>query len=81
MAANGLHVWLRKNILTIVLFLLSALTGSIIGFTALQGRVGANEIHIENLEKIVAEYPSEKWFELKFNTIDDRFESLEEKLE
>ena len=51
--------WIRKNIIQILLILISVS----MGWAVLNFRVAA-------IEKQVAEYPSQDWFELKFEEID-----------
>jgi len=67
---NNLHEWFRENLWAFII--VSA--GAIITFAILQQRVSA-------LEAKVAQYPSQDWFELKFDIIDERLESIETKLE
>ncbi len=64
---NGLHEWFRKNLWSFIMLL----GGALVVFGTFHQRVGA-------LEKKFANYPSQDWFELKFENIDDRFDSWEE---
>ncbi len=78
---NGLHGWLSRNAFPMFVFLASAFVGSIIGFAVLRGQVQANAQSIEGLEENIAQYPSEDWFELKFEEIEKRFDSIEESVD
>ncbi len=66
---NGAMQILRENAWAIILIVV----GWLVGFALLQQQVSV-------LAKQVAEYPSQDWFELKFQNIDTRLESLESKL-
>lgn len=63
---NGAIVFLKQNAWAIIIIVV----GWVVGFALLQAKV-------ETLEAKVAEYPSQDWFELKFETIDERFDVLE----
>lgn len=69
MAKNKLGVMevVKKNAWAIALLIV----GWIVGFALLQQQVTA-------LEEKVSQYPSQDWFQLKFENIDERFDSLEE---
>ena len=43
--------------------------------------IKTNGNEIEKIDEKLATYPSEKWFELKFETMDKRFEALEKKID
>ena len=68
--SNGLKDFLRNNAWAIILVVM----GWIVGFALLQQQVNV-------LATKVAEYPSQDWFELKFETIDKRFDTLEQKVD
>ncbi len=67
---NGLHQWFKQNLWPFI----AVVIGAIITFAILQQRVSA-------LENKLSEYPSQDYFELKFQVIDQRLESIENKLE
>ena len=67
---NNLQGWFKANAWPIIILIM----GFVATFTILQQQVVA-------IEKKVAEYPSQDWFDLKFQNIDDRFKALEEKLD
>ena len=67
---NGFSDWLKQNFIT----LLVLIAGLAMGYGILNARVAAAEAKI-------AEYPSQDWFQLKFDTIEGRFNSLEKKLD
>ena len=67
---NGLRNWFQENFLNIVGWIVAI----IVAWTILNMRVGA-------LEARVAQYPSQDWFQLKFNTIDTKLNDLSTKIE
>ena len=64
---NGLTSIIKENAPTIIM----VLAGWLVGFALLQARVKALEI-------TVAEYPSQDFFTLKFENIDDKFDALKD---
>lgn len=64
---SGLQIWLKTNAWGIFI----AIVSISIAWGLLSARVSAIEIK-------VAEYPSQDWFKLKFENIDERFDNLEE---
>jgi len=60
--------------------ILVAVFTAIIGFIWLKADVAKLNYRVDAIEVEQAEYPSKDWFELKFNTIDDRFIQLEKKI-
>ena len=63
---NGLHGWFKQNLYAFIVLV----GGALIVLGIFHQRVSA-------LEKKIANYPSQDWFELKFQNIDDRFDSWE----
>lgn len=59
--------WLKQNLITLAVLLVSMA----IAWGMLSARVQA-------MEQQVAKYPSQDWFELKFQNIDDRFDKIED---
>lgn len=49
----------------------------IVAFTSLQMQVASVEARQKTIEDKVAEYPSEDWFTLKFQTIEKSIDGLE----
>lgn len=70
MENNPIMKWLGQNLLNIVI--LSA--GMLLAWAALNARVNA-------IEAKVAEYPSQDYFDLKFQTIDKSIADLEKKVD
>ena len=62
--------WLKQNLITLAVLLVSMA----IAWGMLSARVQA-------MEQQVAKYPSQDWFELKFQNIDDRFDVVEKNLD
>ena len=54
---------------------------SAISFIILKEEVKGIATRVDAVEIKQAEYPSEKWFELKFKTVDEKIESLEKKID
>ena len=67
---NGAMQILKDNAWAIILIVV----GWAIGFALLQQQVNT-------LAAEVSQYPSEDWFELKFQNIDNRLDDLESKLQ
>ena len=55
--------------------------GGIVGFTFLKAEVIGIQHRVSAMEKKQASYPSQDWFELKFEIMDERFASLEKKID
>ena len=72
-----LNEFIKKNMLQIVVFGI----GGIIAFVLLRSEVIEITRRIEAVETKQAEYPSQDWFELKFQNVDDKFDDLEKKIE
>jgi len=70
MKPNGTVLFLRQNAWAIILVIM----GWIVGFALLQAQVNA-------LEKKIARYPSQDFFTLKFQNIDEKLDNLNEKIE
>jgi len=68
--------WLASNLWNI----LSLIVVLFVAAIYLKTDVKANSVEIEKLQEIVSKYPSEKWFDLKFETIDKRFDTLEKSI-
>ena len=68
--------WLASNLWNI----LSLIVVLFVAAIYLKTDVKANSAEIEKLQEIVSKYPSEKWFDLKFETIDKRFDMLEKSI-
>ena len=68
--------WLASNLWNI----LSLIVVLFVAAIYLKTDVKANSVEIEKLQEIVSKYPSEKWFDLKFETIDKRFDMLEKSI-
>ena len=62
-----IKTWFASNLLTIVAMSLTLIAGAIY----LKADVKANAQEIIELKEIVAEYPSEKYFDLKFKVFED----------
>ena len=67
---NGLHEWFRENLWSFII----VAAGLIVTFSIFQQRVIA-------LENKVEEYPSQDWFVLKFDNIDENFDGVYERFE
>jgi hypothetical protein len=66
---NNVTSWVKQNLWGIILFV-----GMFIaGYATLNAKVNA-------MEKQLSLYPSQDYFELKFNTIDDKLIELNDKL-
>ena len=70
MKEHGFSDWLKQNFFT----LLVTVAGMAMAYGILNARVMAMEIKI-------AEYPSQDWFQLKFDTIEKRFNTIEVKID
>lgn len=68
--------WLASNLWNILSLIVVLFAAAIY----LKTDVKANSVEIEKLQEIVSKYPSEKWFDLKFETIDKRFDMLEKSI-
>lgn len=66
---NGVTDILKQNIWPLIVII----AGWLVGFALLQARVSA-------IEARQLEYPSQDWFALKFQTMDDRFQAIEKQL-
>ena len=66
---NGVIGMLKQNLWPLIV----VISGWLVGFALLQARVSV-------LEASVREYPSQDWFELKFQTIEGRFQVIEKQL-
>jgi len=62
--------WLKNNAITLAILFVSM----IIAWATLNAKVDA-------LAKKVDQYPSEDWFDLKFNTIDESIRKVGEKID
>lgn len=67
---NSFMSWLSANAINLIILV----GGMLIAWGALNTRVNA-------IEAKVAEYPSQDWFELKFDEIDKSLESLERQVD
>jgi hypothetical protein len=76
MTKNDTSNWLRTNLWN--LLITAALF--IVAFTTIQLKQAAMAQELSNLEKTVAEYPSKDYFELKFQTIDEKIVNLNKTL-
>lgn len=68
--------WLKQNATTIV-FVIAGLIGA---WTMLNFRVNMIEANVKQIEAEIDRYPSQDWFELRFQQIDTRFDTIEEKI-
>lgn len=66
---NGVTSILKQNLWPLIV----VIAGWLVGFALLQARVST-------LEASVKEYPSQDWFELKFENIEQRFQVIEKQL-
>jgi hypothetical protein len=57
--------------------LMVLIISGIIAFVWLEAEVSNLSIRVEAVEEDHATYPTERWFELKFKTIDEKFIALE----
>jgi hypothetical protein len=73
MTKQNVNSWLRTNLWNLII------TAGIIivAFTTLQIKVAAMASELEQLENIVAEYPSKDYFELKFKTLDKQIDNIQ----
>ena len=74
---NGLHAWFKQNLWAFIIIV----SGTLIAIGVFQQRVSALEIGFSDLEIKVNQYPTERWFDSKFENIDKRFEMLEKKID
>ncbi len=72
---NGIKKWVVDNswVLLVMLFSLGVL------YAEVKGDITVNAQGVSENKETIAEYPSEDWFNLKFQNIDERFDNLEEK--
>ena len=75
-ATSIAKTWLASNLWNILSLIVVLFAAAIY----LKTDVKANSVEIEKLQEIVSKYPSEKWFDLKFETIDKRFDMLEKSI-
>ena len=68
---------IRSNMWQIIVLLV----GGIVIFSTVRADVTTNAVEIEELKKFQAEYPSQDWFELKFDNIDEKIAGLEKKID
>jgi len=68
--------WLRNNLWNI----LTVAVAIIIGWAYLQSAVRVNAQAISQLERRIDAYPSEEYFELKFQTIDNSIRDVRKDL-
>ena len=68
--------FIKENLWSILVMI----GGGVLIFLALKDQVKANTKAIIEIKEEQAEYPSQDWFELKFDTIDDKFIILEKKI-
>ena len=71
--SQNTKTWLTSNLWNI----LSLIVVTLIAAIYLKTEVKANTSRINALEQKIAKYPSKDWFELKFQNIDERFDTLE----
>lgn len=74
---NTIKDWLYSNSWN----LLVTFVGIVIGFMLLKIQVEANTRTIYAMQQQLDKYPSEQYFELKFQTQDDKLNSLEKKVD
>jgi predicted negative regulator of RcsB-dependent stress response len=67
---NGIKKWFGNNLIAIVAYIIAV----VVGWTMLNMRVAA-------IEAKVAQYPSKDWFELKFETIDQKLKDIDVKVQ
>jgi hypothetical protein len=65
-----INTWLKENSWNLII----TVAGIIIAFSVLNFRV-------EALEKRIAEYPSQDWFELKFDNIDEKIDNARKQID
>lgn len=79
--ANGVREFLIKHGLQIAIIVLTGFSVVIL----YREQVDANAVAIEKMDervtKIDEKYPSEDWFDLKFEYIDERISDLENKVD
>jgi hypothetical protein len=72
---NGIKQWLIDNSWVLLVMLFSVA----VAFTNLKAAVRANASDIRHNTEAIAGYPSEDWFNLKFETIEKQIRDLENK--
>lgn len=68
---------IRSNLWQIIIMIV----GGIIVISSVKQEVRANAQEIKEIKEFQLEYPSKDWFELKFNNVDEKFISLEKKID
>lgn len=74
---NNFHGWLKTNAWPIIIAILGILGMGVVGLSGIK----ANAQEIIEIREEMVEYPSKEWFELKFDTIDQSIQDLEEAVE
>ena len=69
---NGYSRWLRDNLWNLII----TFAGIIFAYAAIQTRISIVEARTEQVEKKLAEYPSQEYFDLKFKTIEVNLEEV-----
>lgn len=72
---NGIRKWLLDNSWSLITMMFML----IVAFTNLRATVVVNASNIEYNRALIARYPSEDWFNLKFETIEKQINALENK--
>jgi uncharacterized lipoprotein YddW (UPF0748 family) len=73
---NKFKTWLSNNAITLIIIY----TGIIIGYAALKVQVIATATEVQAIQERVDTYPSEQYFELKFKTLEDNQNKMDETL-
>ncbi|MCL5018878.1 MAG: hypothetical protein M1426_00140 [Patescibacteria group bacterium] len=73
---NGVAGWLKDNLWNLIITFVAI----IIAFVTMQARITAVELKEEQLSKKVAEYPSQDFFNLKFQTIESNLNEIKQDL-
>jgi chaperonin cofactor prefoldin len=73
---DNMQNWLKNNWWNLLL----TIVGIVIAFTVLQGKVASIEAQVNVLEKKVATYPSQEYFDLRFKTIEQGQQDLKQQI-
>lgn len=74
---NSISGYIKEHFLQLIIII----GGFLVSFTILRSQVAANAEKVDACMEIIASYPSEQYFDLRFAVIEKRLDKLEVKIE